>query len=106
MIDLDGDCLSDLFITVEDKKTGINYYEIYLRREKATLVDLSDSEPISNATLSGMNSFCLVAREEIPIGSLFSFTDIDRDGMIDMIYSNELSINIHYNRLQNEMRVQ
>jgi hypothetical protein len=71
MIDLDGDCLSDLFITVLDKTTGINYYEIYLRREKATLIDLTDNEPVNNTTFSGMNSFCLVAREEISKGSLF-----------------------------------
>jgi hypothetical protein len=34
MIDFDGDCLSDLFVTVTDALTGRNYYEIYLRREQ------------------------------------------------------------------------
>jgi hypothetical protein len=33
MIDFDGDCLSDLFLTVVDIITGKTYYEIYLRRE-------------------------------------------------------------------------
>jgi len=42
MIDLDGDCLSDLFLTVKDVSTGSYYYEIYLRREKTTLFDLTD----------------------------------------------------------------
>lgn len=35
---------------------------------------------------TGLNSFCLVAREEIPDKSMFKFTDVDRDGMIDMIH--------------------
>lgn len=41
-----------------------------------------------------------MAREEIPENSIFQFTDLDRDGMIDMIYSsNDLNLNIHYNKL-------
>lgn len=37
MIDLDGDCISDLFLTVKDgTKT---YYEIYLRRITTKLLD-------------------------------------------------------------------
>ena len=34
LLDLDGDCMSDLFITVTDTSTGKSYYEIYHRREK------------------------------------------------------------------------
>jgi hypothetical protein len=34
LIDFDGDCMSDLFITTTDAATGKSYYEIYLRREK------------------------------------------------------------------------
>ena len=52
-----------------------------------------------------MNSFCLVAREEIPASSMFQFVDIDRDGMMDMIFSNGLQLNVHYNRLQNELKL-
>lgn len=34
MVDFDGDCLSDLFLTVQDpEKPSKKYYEIYLRRE-------------------------------------------------------------------------
>ena len=39
MIDFDGDCLSDLFLTVTDQATGKSYYEIYLRREKSLLTE-------------------------------------------------------------------
>ena len=42
LIDLDGDCLSDLFLTVKDVNTGKYFYEIYLRREKGTLIDSTD----------------------------------------------------------------
>lgn len=86
LIDLDGDCISDLFLTVTDGKTS--YYEIYLRRER-----------ISQENATGYNSYCLVAREEIPSNSLVQFTDVDRDGMIDLVYSTESTLNIHYNKL-------
>lgn len=33
-IDFDGDCLSDLFLTIVDSSSGKTYYEIFLRREK------------------------------------------------------------------------
>ncbi len=32
-VDFDGDCLSDLFMTVYDASSGKTFYEIYLRRE-------------------------------------------------------------------------
>ena len=59
--------------------------------------------------LSGLGSFCLISREEVPeqIHNLFNFADIDRDGMIDMFYVNMQSdsagINmvVHYNGLKN-----
>lgn len=54
--------------------------------------------------MKGLNTYCLVAREEVPAKSIFKFTDVDRDGMIDMVYSNDLNMNIHYNKLPNEMR--
>ena len=69
MIDLDGDCLSDLFLTVKDVSTGTYFYEIYLRREKTTLFEAADSE--NSETFTSLNSFCLVAREEIAPGSMF-----------------------------------
>jgi len=44
LIDLDGDCMSDLFLTVYDPTSGRNYYEIYIRREKEEEAD-SEGEP-------------------------------------------------------------
>lgn len=52
-----------------------------------------------------MNSYCLVASEEIPqAGGMFHFTDIDRDGMVDMVYlpDNEFSIVSYFNKLNND----
>lgn len=40
-IDLDGDCMSDLFLTVEDTSSGRKYYEIWLRRETQSTLDIS-----------------------------------------------------------------
>jgi len=44
--------------------TGNYFYEIYLRRENGTLIDNSDQDN-NETTQTGLNSFCLVAREEI-----------------------------------------
>ena len=41
LVDFDGDCLTDLFVTAKDS-SGNNYYEIYLRREKAESIDLAN----------------------------------------------------------------
>ena len=106
-IDFDGDCLSDLFLTVQDGAR--TYYEIYLRREievageDDTLVT-QDSDPIR-----GLNSLCLVAREEVPqsTGNAFGFADVDRDAMVDMVFvtKNDLSLNVYYNKLLNQQQI-
>ena len=76
MIDFDGDCLSDLFMTVVDTSTGKTYYEIYLRRENEIITFIEeDFNSTTNTTsnggsegnyFKGLNSFCLVSREEVP----------------------------------------
>eukprot|EP00352_Strombidinopsis_acuminata_P007097 CAMPEP_0176362462 /NCGR_PEP_ID=MMETSP0126-20121128/18448_1 /TAXON_ID=141414 ORGANISM="Strombidinopsis acuminatum, Strain SPMC142" /NCGR_SAMPLE_ID=MMETSP0126 /ASSEMBLY_ACC=CAM_ASM_000229 /LENGTH=120 /DNA_ID=CAMNT_0017718395 /DNA_START=655 /DNA_END=1017 /DNA_ORIENTATION=- len=92
LVDFDGDCISDLFITVTSG--GKSYYEIYLRRERvASLSEVEDeaaNKTTVNAPVKGLNSYCLIARQEVPdySGNLFTFSDIDRDGMIDMLYTN------------------
>lgn len=63
----------------------------------------------SESQLTGLGSFCLVQREEVPeqIHNLFNFADIDRDGMVDMFYvnnqadSNGINLVVHYNGLKN-----
>ena len=59
MVDFDGDCLSDLFMTVVDQSNGKTYYEIFLRREKeqsgieddlSSNVTLNSTEPRINIT--------------------------------------------------------
>lgn len=44
MIDFDGDCMSDLFLTVQDASSGTKYYEIWLRRETQTVMDLTTNQ--------------------------------------------------------------
>ena len=59
--------------------------------------------------MTGLGSFCLVTREEIPNGirSMFNFADLDRDGMMDMFYVNQqadangIGLTVHYNALKN-----
>lgn len=123
LIDLDGDCMADLFLTVEDSSSGRKFYEIWLRRETQTTLDLSaeapapkagktvkqkqDDEEFPSNTLTGLQSFCLVTREEIPSGihNMFALADVDRDGMIDMVYLKDdrspMTLYTHYNRLKN-----
>lgn len=117
LIDLDGDCMSDLFLTVEDTSSGRRFYEIWLRREVQTVLDLDSSKKSTKVNddnefpadkLTGLQSFCLVDRAEIPSGihSLFEFADIDRDGMVDMVYLKDdrqpMTLYTHYNRLKNQ----
>ena len=40
LIDFDGDCMSDLFVTVQDLTTGKKFYEIYLRRERSESIEI------------------------------------------------------------------
>ena len=40
LIDFDGDCMSDLFVTVQDLTTGKKFYEIYLRRERSENIEI------------------------------------------------------------------
>ena len=54
-LDFDGDCLSDLFITVQDPQNPKKkYYEIYLRREQ-----IQSKETLQKPNTNGRNSFCL-----------------------------------------------
>lgn len=103
LIDFDGDCMSDLFLTINDVATGKNYYEIYIRREKETSEEGDDTSGMSATELRGLNTYCLVTREEIPSNSnnLFHFADVDRDAMVDMIFfsKNDQTINVYYNKL-------
>ena len=41
LVDFDGDCMADLFVTVQDLTTGKKYYEIYLRRQYSESVQIS-----------------------------------------------------------------
>ena len=86
--------MSDLFMTVQDLSTGRKFYEIYIRREYSetlpTQVQTNKNDTTPAQNLTGLGSFCLVSREELPdnIGNMVYFNDIDRDGMVDMFYVN------------------
>lgn len=110
VVDFDGDCMADLFLTVVDTTSGKSYYEIYVRRESELIGAQSDDDGslFANSTF-GMNSLCLVAREELPSQSnnLFAFADIDRDSMIDMLFitRHDLSLHLYFNKLPNQQVV-
>ena len=62
-IDFDGDCLSDLFLTVVDSLTGKTFYEIYHRREQEpqnTDEENTNSTDPDSILLKGLHSFCLI----------------------------------------------
>lgn len=109
LIDFDGDCLSDLFITIIDQASGKAYYEIYIRREKETNDEMNEDSVNSTVefdpSIKGLNAYCLAAREEIPssTNNLFHFADVDRDAMVDMLFitKNDLSLHVYYNKLLN-----
>lgn len=104
MLDFDGDCLSDLFFTVQnDADPSKKYYEIYLRRD-------SSSDDAPNA-MNGLNSFCLIQVDDISLiqnNQVFDFADIDRDGMIDILFiTDKKSMNfiVNYNMLKNPSQI-
>ena len=79
-----------MFLTVVDSSTGKTYYEIYHRREQETFL-IEDEQSLANTTtepIKGLNSFCLIMREEVPAhtNNLFTFADIDRDAMVDLLF--------------------
>ncbi len=98
-----------MFLTVVDSSTGKTYYEIYHRREQEASTsddELTLTNSSSDSTpLKGLNSFCLIVREEVPAytNNLFTFADIDRDAMVDLLFvtKNDLSLHIYFNKLPN-----
>ncbi|CEH13719.1 Predicted membrane protein [Ceraceosorus bombacis] len=84
-IDLDGDCLADLFLVCEGEG-GRTRYEVHTASKR------SKSEPFK-LSLSG----------HLPMGAgALSFADMDRDGTMDVVFpacdSKGCSINIAHNR--------
>ncbi|EPQ58671.1 hypothetical protein GLOTRDRAFT_73218 [Gloeophyllum trabeum ATCC 11539] len=67
VVDLNGDCLADLFLVCDDAKSGDKYYQIWVNNKDA--------------------GFALERLGRLPSGvQAISFADIDRDGTIDMIF--------------------
>ncbi|TDL28289.1 hypothetical protein BD410DRAFT_737497, partial [Rickenella mellea] len=90
VVDLNGDCLADVFLFCEDGK-GNKYFQIWIN-------DKSDG-------------FKLAQQETLPSGiQSFSFADMDRDGTVDMVFTTcsdvsmdtgvgtDCAINIAYNQ--------
>ena len=84
-LDLDGDCIPDIFMQKLDSN-GTPYYEIYIQKQ------------VKN---SQVQKFCLMHTnkrllnsQEIP---LVQFADLDRDGMADMFFFSQGSIYSFYN---------
>ena len=67
LIDIDGDCMSDLFLTVEDSSSGRKFYEIWLRRETQSTLDLTQETPNAKA---GKASKQATGEEDFPANTL------------------------------------
>ena len=98
-LDLDGDCIPDIFMQ-KIKKTSVNgtdvfkaYYEIYIQKimkkeSKFCLMHTNNSLTLDIAVSS------LIA-SDIP---LIQFVDMDRDGMLDLMFYHKGAVHIHYNQ--------
>jgi len=99
-LDIDGDCIPDLFlqktkkVVSEGKTTFYNYFEIYITKN-----------------VNETNMYCLVESgksltrqkpqekiEDVNV-PLIQFNDFDRDGMLDLLFYHENEIHIHFNLL-------
>ena len=67
-IDLDGDCMPDLFLTKE-VDSGKLVYEVYIQR-----------------MVNGQQKYCFVQTDTLPENTMIEFADVDRDGMVDMLF--------------------
>ncbi|KAH9918403.1 integrin alpha N-terminal domain-containing protein [Epithele typhae] len=72
-VDLDGDCLADVFLVCEDPSTGGKYFQIWVNKKD--------------------NGFELAQTRSLPAGTqAISFADIDRDGTLDMMFATCTSV--------------
>ncbi|TBU24831.1 integrin alpha N-terminal domain-containing protein [Dichomitus squalens] len=90
-VDLNGDCLADLFLVCQDSSSNAKFFQIWI----------NDKD----------NGFVKAQQGSLPSGTqTISFADIDRDGTLDMLFStcssvssstgigSTCSINIAYNK--------
>lgn len=93
-VDLDGDCMPDIFLqrtNINSQNNKRNYYEIYTQK----LVTMNNQE---------VSKFCLIQTFDFlnspDLGlspPLVDFSDMNRDGMIDMVFYDQGKINVYYN---------
>ncbi|KAK0567574.1 hypothetical protein OC844_000157 [Tilletia horrida] len=96
-VDLNGDCLADVFLVCQSSSSSTLTYEIWI-----AVNDLPSSDS-SSALASG---YVLSSTGNLPAGAgALSFADMDRDGTIDVVFpscdsgsNGECYINIAYNR--------
>jgi hypothetical protein len=99
-IDLNGDCMPDIFVQKQREiSTGTypvyhNYYEIYVQKlfNDKQMYCLKQTDMVLTPQMGG--GYAAGSQENIP---LIDFTDIDRDGMIDMVFFHNKSIYVYYN---------
>ncbi|KAF9265836.1 hypothetical protein L218DRAFT_956809 [Marasmius fiardii PR-910] len=73
VIDLNGDCLADVFLVCEDGRGG-KYFQIWVNHKK--------------------DGFSLAQEHPLPTGTLqVSLADMDRDGTIDLVFPTCRSVN-------------
>ncbi|KAL1947265.1 hypothetical protein VTO73DRAFT_14226 [Trametes versicolor] len=90
-VDLNGDCLADIFLVCDDRASGGKSYQIWVNNKD--------------------DGFALAQQGRLPPGTQsISFADIDRDGTLDMLFAtcasvssstgvgSMCSINIAYNK--------
>ena len=93
-VDLNGDCLADLFLVCSSPNTGDLTYQIW-----------TATKPNSSSEHQKDAGFTLAASGALPPGTgALSFADMDRDGTIDVVFStcdrsgSNCYINVAYNR--------
>ncbi|KAH9934948.1 uncharacterized protein B0H18DRAFT_1182116 [Fomitopsis serialis] len=67
-VDLNGDCLADIFLVCDDPSTASKYFQIWVNNKD--------------------DGFVLASHGRLPKGTQsISFADVDRDGTIDMVFA-------------------
>ena len=106
MPDFDGDCMSDLFLTIQDEHDpSKKVYEIYIRREQYNMTDQATGMA-KTPSANNQNGFCLAQYDDISKiqnNQIFEFADIDRDGFVDMLFLTDkktMNFIVGYNMLK------
>ena len=91
-MDLDGDCMPDMYLTktfTDTDSTVKTQYEIYIQKK------FNNKQMYCYVQSDNFGSLKTSVEQTIP---LVSFADMDRDGMVDIVFFKDSAVHTIYNK--------